>query len=472
VAGSIRRVAAHLFLAGSACALAFAAAAQDAQNQVQVALERATRTPLEIVWLQTELEAETWQLDRLLTAAPRGCARPGAPKEGCTVSERPVWRYVFGEHTPTESARLVISSRLPDAPFRTGRLSLTGTGRVFIVTPRADGPRTSRPPAGAVVLAAGSTVQLVDAAYPAIQIEVRAPLEEPLLLGNLVSADIATVLGLLVRQPGTVQAASARGVPGGRIALRSSDAELQLASAAAAPRQQPAIAAQRERRAPPTMTAALERLDFSGAAGAGEAWLGGGYAGAGARLEVARIGAAAGAILLADTAPGTQDTPPTTAQVSLVAEALETRGERSHGTALVLASVAAIDPAGLSRALERAAAQTVTAAADVRRDLSVPAAELSRLAAAIESRGERLAAPQGGIAETQTAQLAAALESRGGPSATTASAEIARMRAEVEAEIARDRERIAQALACARSTGAPGCPAEGAAPKLLRFSGA
>jgi hypothetical protein len=102
----------------------------------------------------------------------------------------------------------------------------------------------------------------------------------------------------------------------------------------------------------------------------------------------------------------------------------------------------------------------------------VPAAELSRLAAAIESRGERLAAPQGGIAETQTAQLAAALESRGGPSATTASAEIARMRAEVEAEIARDRERIAQALACARSTGAPGCPAEGAAPKLLRFSGA
>lgn len=262
MAGSIRRVAAHLFLAGSACALAFAAAAQDAQNQVQVALERATRTPLEIVWLQTELEAETWQLDRLLTAAPRGCARPGAPKEGCTVSERPVWRYVFGEHTPTESARLVISSRLPDAPFRTGRLSLTGTGRVFIVTPRADGPRTSRPPAGAVVLAAGSTVQLVDAAYPAIQIEVRAPLEEPLLLGNLVSADIATVLGLLVRQPGTVQAASARGVPGGRIALRSSDAELQLASAAAAPRQQPAIAAQRERRAPPTMTAALDGSTF------------------------------------------------------------------------------------------------------------------------------------------------------------------------------------------------------------------
>lgn len=73
-------------------------------------LQRSVTTPLEIVWLRTVAEIETWSHAEMRQA---GVGRTG-------------WRYIFGGNAqfapaPNEVARLVVSSlRLPKAPFTTG----------------------------------------------------------------------------------------------------------------------------------------------------------------------------------------------------------------------------------------------------------------------------------------------------------------------------------------------------------------
>jgi hypothetical protein len=181
-------------------------------------LERALKTPLEIVWLRAAADESLWNDPALSRTSAVG---------------RTAWRYVFGGNAqfaprPNEVARLVVSTlTLPQGALNAGRLDLTGTGRLYLVTPEA--PSAKPPERLAMILAAGSTLHISDATAPAIHIELKAPEDRPMLLGNLAAADIGKVLSLLVK-PGSANAFEASVADDGRVALRGSGGELQLAA--------------------------------------------------------------------------------------------------------------------------------------------------------------------------------------------------------------------------------------------------
>jgi hypothetical protein len=200
-------------------ALAFGAAAQGAAEAV--GLERATRSPAELAQLRYEIVAEIWRQSRGL-AHGTNCSHSGVSKAGCAIAGRPPWVYVLG------------SSTYADSGFRP-----VGAG-VYVVAPRADGAALVRAFSGEILLAAGASVQLVDAAFPEIRIELRAPADKALPLGNLVIAPPGKVFGLLAARPDAVRATSAVAA-GGRVALTGESGEWQAVamSRPAAPAREP-----------------------------------------------------------------------------------------------------------------------------------------------------------------------------------------------------------------------------------------
>ena len=347
----------------------------------QAGLERALRTPLEVIWLRTAAEAEMWKEAALVQAA-QGCEK-ASPKQGCAVVGRTAWRYVFGGNAqfaprPNEVARLVVSSlNLPDVPMTTGKLDLTGSGRLYLVTPET--PAGERPSRVAVILAAGSTLQITDAVSPSVQIELKAPESQPMLLGNLAAADIHKMLALLIK-PGIVNASEAS-VENGKVALRSGG-EVQLAAL---------LPSQRATDVP---------------------------------------------VLLAKTQP-VQAAP--AEDFTQVAAALEARGEKVNTEAILLASLASVADVAGGEALTNAKAYRIEPTIDLAQDFT-------KLAGIVESPGARLFAEPVIVAALAPAappvQVAAIAPRPEQP--VSISAEIAHMRAEIEAEIARDRERLAQ----------------------------
>lgn len=151
-----------------------------AQTDLQVALDRAVKTPLEIVWLQSRAHEEMWRGATLAVA--QQCDRAGAPREGCGIAGRPAWRYVFGNGLQSQATPLFFSDG--------GRISIAGSGKAYVV-PNGKAPM--------LVLAAGTVVQISDASYPSIHIEIRAPQDEPLSLGNVASADIRNLIAMIAR---------------------------------------------------------------------------------------------------------------------------------------------------------------------------------------------------------------------------------------------------------------------------------
>jgi hypothetical protein len=188
---SSRRLAMRACAAALCSGFALGASAQALPDQVQVGLERATRTPAELIWLRDEILAELWRKDPRLTDRPGHCTNAGAPRKGCSVGDRPSWRYVFGAGPDTDSR------------FR------PVTSGVYLAAPQAGKTGLFRAPSGEILLAAGTSVRLIDAAYPGIQIELSAPADQPLPLGNLAAADAGRVFGLLVRHSGFVSASAA-----------------------------------------------------------------------------------------------------------------------------------------------------------------------------------------------------------------------------------------------------------------------
>jgi hypothetical protein len=191
-------------------------------------LDRAFKTPLEVVWLRAAAEAEMWSQPALAQAVQR-CDKAGDAKQGCAVIGRTAWRHVFGGNSPTieGAARLIVSSlNLPNQTFVSGRLNLTGSGRVYVITPEPEKPG-AKPASGAIVLAAGTSVQIVDVMNPGIQIELKAPDHEALLLGSLAATDLGKAMALLVGKS-AASASEATVDRAGRVALRSSG-EVQFA---------------------------------------------------------------------------------------------------------------------------------------------------------------------------------------------------------------------------------------------------
>lgn len=144
---------------------------------------------------------------------------------------------VFGASARLDVAGLVASSlELSDQDFLSGRLRFTEVpgagavvnngvietatgGRVYLVAPSVENNGLIHSPQGAIVLAAGKEVELVDAASPFVTVKVAAA-EQALNVGELV-ADGGRIgmYGALVRNAGVVQANGALAGPGGEIRL-------------------------------------------------------------------------------------------------------------------------------------------------------------------------------------------------------------------------------------------------------------
>ena len=362
------------------CAPAGAQSFGQAIDEVRVGLDRAARLPLEIIWLQSEIQADMWRAPALANAL-QGCTRTGAPREGCAVSVRSAWRYSFDAGAGVQPAPIVISSlAVAGAPFAKGRLNLSGSGRVFLVTSDASDAAV-KAPAGVILLAAGSTVQLVDAAYPSIQIEVSAPQDRPVFLGNLAAAEIGRIFALLVPRR-TLSASAADLLETGRVALRAreSASEMQVALA-------PPVTAIEK---PASMPVALaERID------------------AAPRKTDDRA-----PILILDTMP-----------VALLQPLHAAAPVEQASTLLVLD--------GMPAAIRDAASEPAQVVAEVD-DILV-----------LDSMPAAVAAPE----KPAVARKEIVIASAPAPGAMPAlSPELAKLRAEVEAEIARDNARMAEAL--------------------------
>ena len=203
----------RVWVAAIGSAVALGAIAQTIPDQVQAGLERAIKTPTEILWLRDEILAELWRRNPQIADNYGACTEPGAAKKGCTIGERPAWRYALG------------SGSAADSRFR------PLTSGVYLVAPQADNAALIRAPSGEIVLAAGASVQLIDAAYPGIRIELSAPPDQPLPLGNLSAAEAGRVFALLARPPGMTSANAASALGGGRVAFKSPAGDAKLVAA-------------------------------------------------------------------------------------------------------------------------------------------------------------------------------------------------------------------------------------------------
>src|SRR3954464_4910766 len=148
----------------------------------------------------------------------------------------------FGQGAMINVAGLAASTlNISDADFSAGRLRFVGTGaegkltnagtirtrkggHVYLVAPnvenQASGVITS--PKGEVVIAAGKTVELVNAQTPDIRVQYTAPANEAVNAGKIVAASgNIGVYGTLIKNSGAVSASAASVGDGGRIVFKA-----------------------------------------------------------------------------------------------------------------------------------------------------------------------------------------------------------------------------------------------------------
>jgi filamentous hemagglutinin family protein len=147
---------------------------------------------------------------------------------------------VFGKGSVVDVAGLVASSLdMSNADFLGGRLAFTAGavagsvlnqgaittptgGNVYLIAPDVQNSGIITSPKGEVVLAAGKSVQLVDIGTPDLRVEITAPGNEAVNLGEIAAqAGRVGIAGTLVRNSGTLNASSAV-EEGGRVFLRAS----------------------------------------------------------------------------------------------------------------------------------------------------------------------------------------------------------------------------------------------------------
>ncbi|MFM9438037.1 filamentous hemagglutinin family protein, partial [Janthinobacterium sp. CG_23.3] len=182
-----------------------------------------------------------------------------------------------------------------------GVITTPAGGQVFLLAPQVDNSGIINAPNGEVVLAAGRSVQLADAANPALQVVVSAPADQAVNLGRVIAqGGRIGIFGALVNQRGRLSADSAVLGENGKIVLKSSNTTLLEAGSSTS-----ATGAGRGgrvellgRRVGLTGDASV---DASGALGGGSILVGGDYRGANAAVmnaEQSYLGA--GATLKAD----------------------------------------------------------------------------------------------------------------------------------------------------------------------------
>ncbi|SFG27136.1 filamentous hemagglutinin family N-terminal domain-containing protein [Duganella sp. CF458] len=210
---------------------------------------------------------------------------------------------LFGQGARIDVQGLVASSlALSDADFLAGRLHFSGGagagkvahqglintpqgGQVYLVAPQVENSGIIHAPGGAVMLAAGHSVQLVDSADPALQVVLSAPSDQALNLGQVVAqGGRIGMFGALVNQRGTVSADSAVRGAQGQVLLRASGRTMLEGGSRTTARGGGALAVL----GPQVGLVGDARLDASGEAGGGSVLVGGDYRGANPQVPNAR----------------------------------------------------------------------------------------------------------------------------------------------------------------------------------------
>src|SRR5471030_1381998 len=152
---------------------------------------------------------------------------------------------LFGAGARVDVNGLVASSlNISDADFLAGKNNFIGNagagkvsnqgtittpagGQVFLIAPNVDNSGIITAPNGDIVLAAGESVQLVDTANPDVQVQISAPTDQALNLGQIVAqGGRIGIYGALVNQRGRISADSAVRGDAGQIILKSSGTTL------------------------------------------------------------------------------------------------------------------------------------------------------------------------------------------------------------------------------------------------------
>src|SRR5450631_1323787 len=134
---------------------------------------------------------------------------------------------MFGAGAQVNVGGLVVSSlNLSDKDFQAGRMRFTDTpgagkvsnqgtinatgGPVYLIAPAVDNSGTISTVGGDIILAAGKTVQLVDPQSPDVRIEVSAPANQAVNIGQLLAerGHIGIYAGM-IRNSGTIRASGA-----------------------------------------------------------------------------------------------------------------------------------------------------------------------------------------------------------------------------------------------------------------------
>jgi hypothetical protein len=433
------------------------------------AFDRAFRTPLEIVWLRAASEAEMWNSAQLAAAVQR-CGPSGSAREGCAVLGRTAFRYVFGGNAPTidGAARLIVSSlNLPGSTFVSGRMNIVGTGRIYVVTPPPEKPGM-KPASGAIVLAAGSHVQIVDVAQPSIQVELKAPDDQALLLGSLASTDLGKVLSLIASRGGATSSASEAVVSeSGKVALRGAG-ELQFAMIA--PRQSDSPVTALAKAEAPALSLAKAEIPVSPLPG-----LAGTAQPAGVE-RAARPAPVAGAVgiptaessLLASLAPSARAGSAQVASAALAApvavrSAVQVPAAPAQDVAWAVAEAVLAQFAQADRGSPGSIAEPSVVVASVVPTAPLPAVPVSVASPVAPSapatvEAVKVEAPVIASVDATAApapKAAPIVVAAAAPAPKAASSDVARMRAEVEAEVRREQERLAQMVQQTRTIGTP-----------------
>src|SRR5471030_2903536 len=108
-----------------------------------------------------------------------------------------------------------------------GTITTPGGGQVFLIAPNVDNSGIITSPNGEIILAAGASVQLVDSSNPDVQVQISAPTNQALNLGQIVAqGGRVGIYGALINQRSHISADSAVLGDAGQIMLKASGTTL------------------------------------------------------------------------------------------------------------------------------------------------------------------------------------------------------------------------------------------------------
>uniref|UniRef100_UPI00261E7F55 beta strand repeat-containing protein n=1 Tax=Janthinobacterium sp. TaxID=1871054 RepID=UPI00261E7F55 len=170
-----------------------------------------------------------------------------------------------------------------------GSINADSGGKVLLIAPNVSNSGIITAPNGEVVLAAGHSVQLADAANPGLQVVVSAPSDQALNVGQVIAqGGKIGMYGALINQRGSLNANSAVVGDNGKIVLQASGKALLEAGSVTSASNSAGTGGQVTVLGDQVGLTGNARVDASGAKGGGTVLLGGDYQGKNAAIPNAR----------------------------------------------------------------------------------------------------------------------------------------------------------------------------------------